>query len=177
MNPRIDILVIGDSGEGRTLRAVAESIGCKVDMTYCGKPSDLFEVRADQPQADLTIISAHGDEGGIIFPEIVPEIDKLELPDNRITSKHIQSHWPRQRTTVLCLACNAGSDAIVSAFQTQGVKTYIASSGEPDGSDAILFAHNFLHACYHRQMNVADAVALCNITDSADGFSLFSDRN
>ena len=65
---RICVVGIGDSGESRLVRDLLEAQGHHKRLTLAGKPSDVFAGFGFYgATADAAILSAHGDEKGIIF--------------------------------------------------------------------------------------------------------------
>lgn len=160
---RVTIIGIGDSGEAQLLRALLEQLGLEVNLKLCGKPSDFFTAMSNVTiRTDATIISAHGDEDGIIFPEMAPGVDPLQLPNDRITPSLINQHAKDVSAFVLSLACSSGTKEFARAFSGAGVKDYMAPEGDPEGADVPLFVHLFFHQLLHHETTFTDALAAAN---------------
>lgn len=160
---RVLIIGVGDSGEAQLLRALLEQLGLEVTLKLCGKPSDFFTTMSDAAsRADATIISAHGDEDGIIFPEMAPGVDPIQLPNNRITPSLINQHAKNVSAFLLSLACSSGTKEFADAFSRAGVKDYIAPESDPEGADVPLFVHLLFHQLLHHKTTFTDALAAAN---------------
>ena len=141
---RISVIGIGDSGEARLLRNLLEVQGHELRLVLAGKPSDVFDgFKFFDGAADAAIISAHGDGGGIIFPEMTPGIDQIELPDDRLTPHLFRHHLDRAPPLVLSTACDSGTSGFADAFKHAGAMAYVAPEDDPDGADIAIWVAVF----------------------------------
>ena len=64
-----------ETGNGsQAIRAAAERWGVFVTMTYVGNSGQIVDYFSGKPDHDLIIIAAHGDERGLLLPELAKEI-------------------------------------------------------------------------------------------------------
>jgi hypothetical protein len=168
----VTIAVIDDALEAALLRAQFESLGCRVDWRPLGKPSELFAA-FDRP-ADLGILSGHGDAGGLVFPEMAPGVESLDLPDNRMAPGMLAGFADALPPVLISTACDTGTTGFARAFHAAGARLYIAPAGYPDARavPVILALAGFL--VIHRRFAWPDAIAAANaLVDPDDHFRLF----
>lgn len=172
---RITIIGIGDSGEAQLLRLQLEHLGFAVCLNLPGKPSDFFEAFSFYGTVpDAVITAAHGDDGGIVFPEMAAGVDELVLPHDRITPDLIAARLKHAPALVMSLACASGTKEFAKAFSSAGTKHYIAPVGDPDGQGVPLFISLFFHKLLTQPDNPKQALAATNtMFDTASAFRIF----
>ena len=69
----LHIVAIG-TGEAHALRAAAEYWRAFVTVTWVGNSGQMVEYFSKSPVHDLIIIAGHGDERGLLLPELAEEI-------------------------------------------------------------------------------------------------------
>lgn len=172
---RVSIIGVGDSGEAQLLRLQLEHLGLATCLNLVGKPSDFFDGFSFYGQVpDAVIIAAHGDDAGIVFPEMAAGVDELVLPDDRITPALIARELKSPPPLVISLACASGTTPFTKAFSSAGAKTYIAPVGDPDGRDVPLFVNLLFHAMTGMELPIHDALNKANAAiDSTSVFQIF----
>lgn len=160
---RVALVGIDAAGEAHLLRLQLEHFGLRVALNQIGKPSDLFAAFSFYGQpADAAILCAHGDEGGIIFPQMAEGVDQLVLPGDRITSVLLSQRLKSVPPLVVSTACDTGSAAFAAAFHRAGAHTYVAPVLAPDGQDVGLWITAFFHARVRRGLTCAAALDAAN---------------
>ena len=174
MSARVTIIAIGDMSEASLLRLQLEGMGADVRLCPLGKPSAFFTAFDFYGQpADIVVLSAHGDEDGIVFPEMAPGADSLELPGDRITPELI-GRVAAQSAVVVSTACDTGKQAFVDAFHAAGASIYIAPEGYPDGVDVpVLLALAFFKVLVQQQAWVEAIKSANDAIGTETRFSVF----
>lgn len=156
------------------LRLQLEALGADVRLCPLGKPSDFltaFDFYGEAP--DVVVLSAHGDEAGIVFPDMAPGADTLELPENRITPGLIRK-VSAQGSVVLSTACDTGQQPFADAFHAAGASIYLAPADYPDGIDVPVLLALAFHKALVQQQSWAEAIEGANIALGTDTrFSVF----
>lgn len=175
MLTRVTLVCIGDTGEAQLLRALLEHLDYAVCLDLPGKPSDFFTAFSFYGQsADMVILCAHGDEQGIIFPEMAEGVDSLTLPGNRFSADLIGGMLKLPEIPIVSTACGSGTARFAQAFFAAGASAYIAPEGDPYGADTPLFLHRLFHQLRTGSAQLEDAVATANnLLPSGDGFLMW----
>ncbi len=175
MSACVTIIAIGDMSEASLLRLQIEAMGAEVRLCPLAKPSDFLSAFDFYGQpADIVVLSAHGDEAGIIFPEMAPGADRLELPANRITPDLIRK-VNAGCAVVLSTACDTGSQPFADAFHAAGATLYIGPQGYPDGVDVPVILALAFHKLLVQQHSWVDAIVSANSALGTETrFSVFS---
>lgn len=141
---RASVIAIGDSGEARLIRELLEAQGHEVRLALAGKPSDVFDGFSffGMP-ADVAVLAAHGDEDGVVFAEMAPGVDQLELPHDRITPVIFGDNLRQAPPLVISTACGSGSGDFAAAFFGAGAHDYVAPVDYPDGRDIAVWVAVF----------------------------------
>jgi len=170
---RISVMSIGDSGEARLLRDLLETQGHDVRVVWVGKPSDVFEgFDFFGAAADAAILAAHGDDKGIVFPEMAPDVDTLELPDDRLTPDILRNNLRLAPPLVLSTACGSGIADFAAAFTQSGTQTYVAPDDYPEGADIAIWVAVFFRELGRNGIEAAVARANAAV-DTESSFRLF----
>ncbi len=132
---KVALVALEDIGEALLLRALLENLRADVHLRPIGKPSDFAKAfGAFGGNADFALVSAHGDEGGFVFPEMAEGVDTLVLPGNRLDAVLLTELVRSVPSVVVSTACNTGTDAYAQAFRSAGARTYIAPADYPFGA-------------------------------------------
>jgi hypothetical protein len=172
---KVALVALEDIGEALLLRALLENLGADVHLRPIGKPSDFTKAfNSFGSGADLALISAHGDRGGFIFPEMAPGVDTLVPPGDRLDAALLAEHVRSVPAIVVSTACNTGTDAFAQAFRSAGAHTYIAPADYPEGAAVPIL----LGLAFHRVVAGNDwpsAVAAANaMFEEGDRFRIWS---
>jgi hypothetical protein len=171
----VSIVLTDDVSEALLLRALLENFGAQVHLHAIGKPSDFFTAfDCFGTPADLAIIAGHGDEGGLIFPEMGEGVDTLVLPNNRITPGLLTGFKTPLPKVVISTACDSGRPDFARAFHAAGAELYIAPRDYPTGSVVPVLLALALHRVVEQGSGWLAAIAAANAAfDEDDGFVVF----
>lgn len=167
----IHILEIETGNEAHAIRACAEYWGCAVTVTWCGNASQIVDYLSSRPAHDLIIISGHGDTSGLLLPVLHETLQDKHPYATRISPGQFREFVNLAGSTVLNLSCESGRELFAEAFLSCGAGFYLGPLGSPDGSDALMYALEFLHAFIVGGASIADAHMLA--ADHSDDRSLF----
>jgi hypothetical protein len=104
---KLHILAIG-TGEAHALRSAAEYWGAFVTMTWVGNSSQIVEYFSHHPEKDLIIISGHGDERGLLLPELAQEV-RNRYPYNEVLRPEDFTHFLQlAENTIINTSCLGG---------------------------------------------------------------------
>ena len=159
----VSLVAVGGSGEAMTLRLVLESLGAFVSYFPVGTPGDFLAVLSTpNAAANLTIISAHGADGGFHFGDYGPGIDVSSLKDGELGPQVIRATGNLSLPIVLSTACGTGTNDMQQAFLSAGARAFIAPRQQPEARDMPLFVHLFAHQLLVRRSSVSAAFEAAN---------------
>ena len=168
MRPTVLIAFADTGGEAGAIRAAAEWFGASVFWFPVGRPLDFLDVlggKTGYPDADMTVLSFHGEDGAFLMPELGEEIYREDEPRGPVGAELIRSRLRLTDTVVLSTACGTGSAETAAAFRERG-NYYAAPSEEVEGAAALMFAVRFL---YERLAKGASPEEAGRLAASADG--------
>lgn len=172
---KVSIVLVEDAPEALLLRALLENFGAQVALHWTGKPSDfLTAFDCFGTPAELAIIVGHGDEGGIIFPEMGEGVDSLVLPNDRITPDLFAQIAGPLPKVVISTACGSGTPALARACHGAGTGLYIAPRDYPTGSTVPVLLGLAMFKVIEQAQAWPEAIASANASfDEDDGFVVF----
>ena len=142
----VAIAAIMDSTESVFIRTLLEQFNIVTLMHSVGTPGDFLQVIGQEiAPPPYLIISAHGDDGGIVFGEYVEEIDVSSLEDEVMTPPVIAEAVRLPGTVIINTACSGGLPSAGKAFLRGGAKAYIAADEDVSGEATALFLVHFFH--------------------------------
>jgi len=143
---RVDIVAL-DFLEALSIRPVLEFYNATVSLHLVGEAKDVVRILGGEEKiADTIILSGHGDEKGLVLPELGPEIEK-EQPYHGTTTpgdfKKFLNLPPG--SLVLNTSCALGTEEMAGAFLGSGCRYYIGPTDYPDGTSAVFYALHFFY--------------------------------
>lgn len=135
---RADILECKSSGEGAAIRGVLEQFGVTVGYFPIGQARHLIRLIGGEATAPYLVISCHGDEGGILLPDLAPEWEERQPVHHRFMPGDVLTHASLDHQTVICTGCEMGTDAMGQAWLDRGASAYVAPEGYPDGGAPLI---------------------------------------
>jgi hypothetical protein len=142
---RIAIVDIDSTFEALTLRQVIEWLGdVPVDWVGVGRSRHLIRcLRGRGGRAEHLILCCHGDDDGIILPELHPSVAEGEPYLDRFGTEAIRREARLKERTVICTGCSTGR--LAEAFLDAGAAAVIAPVGDPHGSAPLVFLTNLYY--------------------------------
>ncbi|MBH5317390.1 hypothetical protein I6N90_06125 [Paenibacillus sp. GSMTC-2017] len=142
----VAIAAVADSSEAGFMRNLLEQLNMSVLLHKVGTPDDFLKVIGQTETAPpFLIISAHGDEGGIIFGEYMEGIDVSSLEDGVMMPLTIANAIALPGTVIFSAACSSGVEEAGQAFLKGGALAYIAADDDVSGEAITLFMMHFFY--------------------------------
>ncbi|MFD0716005.1 hypothetical protein [Paenibacillus sp. GCM10027626] len=142
----VAIAAIGDGQEAIFIRTLLEQFNVVTLMHMIGTPGDFLQVIGQEENAPpYLIISAHGEEGGLVFGEYIEEIDVSSLQDEVMPPEVIGKAVRLLGTVIINTACSGGVQAAGETFLRGGAKAYIAADEDVSGEATTLFLVHLFH--------------------------------
>ncbi|GLQ52972.1 hypothetical protein [Devosia nitrariae] len=172
---KVALVALEDIGEALLLRALLENLGADVHLRPVGKPSDFPNAfDAFGSSADFALVSGHGDQGGLVFPEMAPGVDSLVLPNDRLDAALMAEHVRSVPPIVVSTACNTGTDAFAQAFRSAGAHTFIAPADYPEGAAVPILLGLAFHRVFGGQDWSSAVEAANTMFEEGDRFRIWS---
>ena len=150
-------LVDVEAGAGLALRPALEAFGVQVRTFRVGQARHLVAALSEGPRAPFVVLACHGDEGGILIPELAEELERFQPFSGRIGPDELRSFARFDGATVIATGCDTGAPDLARAVLDCGAAAYVAPAGAPFGY-AALFAPVFLFYELTERRSLAEAV-------------------
>src|SRR5713101_4725959 len=134
---RLHLLVINTGLEAHALRSAAERWRADVTVTWVGNSRQVVEYLSQSPSHDVIVISGHGDERGLLLPELAKELRSNYPYDEVIRPPDFAEFLRLDGNLVINSSCVGGMPPLAKVFLEHGAKYYIGSTAYPEG-DAVL---------------------------------------
>ena len=172
---KMHIIAVETGNEPQAVRAAAEQWGVFVTMTWVGNSGQIVDYFAGQPDHDLIIISGHGDERGLLLPELNNEIANRYPYNEVIRPEDFGQFLQLNGNAVISLACLGGMRQLADVFLAHGARHYIGPVDYPDGASALMYILEFLYNHVHHGRNVEEAHRFAsNHNDDRQQFKLYT---
>ncbi len=145
-SPRVHILAIDVALQAQLIRAAAEHFGAFVTMTWVGNSAQIVGYLTDYPAAEVIIISGHGEERGLVLPELGEEFKHLYPYGNVIGPADFAEFLHLQGNIVINNSCLGGMPEMASVFLDHGAEIYIGAVDYPDTAASSKYAVDFLYS-------------------------------
>ncbi len=142
--------------EAQAMRSVAECFEALVSVTWTGNSAQIVDFLSQTPAHELILICGHGDERGVLLPELAEEV-RARFPFNDLISPHDFAGFARLGgNVVLSSCCATGTPEMARAFLKNGARFFIGPDDYPDGDMALLFEIMFVsHFLKHGDVRAA----------------------
>lgn len=169
----LHIVEIG-AGEAHALRSAAEYWGAFVTVTWVGNSGQIVEYFSQCPEHDLIIIAGHGDERGLLLPELAEEI-RSHYPYNEVIRAEDFAHFLRlEGNTIINTSCLGGMQQLAEVFLSRGAAYYIGPTAYPEGSASLMYCLDFLYNYLLDSRHVEAAhLKASNYADDRNQFKLY----
>ena len=98
--------------ESQAVRAALECFGVRVFTYWIGRPNDLISVLSGDDVydgTDMILLNFHGDEGGLIMPELGEEVYEEEEPKGDFGADEIRRYAKLDGKTVIANGRSLGT--------------------------------------------------------------------
>lgn len=150
----LHIIEIKTGLEAHAVRYAAEYWGALVTVTWVGNSAQIVDFLSNKPDNDVIIISGHGDERGLLLPELAQEIKSNYQYNDVIKAQDFREFLRLDGNTVINTACVCGMQPIADAFLAGGARYYIAPKDYIDGNASLMYLLSFLYEYMHNRQNV-----------------------
>jgi hypothetical protein len=147
-------VVIDCDMEALTLRQVIECFGeAHVGLFGVGRASHLIScLRGEKTAAEHLVICCHGDDEGIILPELHPSVAVNERYVDRFGREAVCAEARLDGQVVICTGCSTGM--LADSFLQAGAGAFIGPTSDPHGSAPLAF----LAVLYYRLLACGDTL-------------------
>lgn len=165
MEPRasLDVVVINDDLEALALRAALEWWQVQITLHLIGQAKDVVHILGKGGnKSKLIFLMCHGNEQGIILPELGPEVEKEQPYHQVLTPTNLTEFLHLPGCIVVNTGCITGTPAFAQAFLDASCTAYIGPTDYPSGDSSLFYV---LHLCYGwiasgRSLNEAHALTI-----------------
>ena len=147
-----------DSGlEAQAIRAVAEAWGVTVAVTWVGNSGQIVDVLSGQPTDDILMLTGHGDERGLLLPELAEAVRShypyhgVIRPDDFAQFIHLAGNL------VINTCCWGGERSLADIFLQHGAQWYIGPTDALEGDAALMYTLEFLYTYLHNGYQIQKA--------------------
>ena len=171
---KVHILEIESGLEAHAIRYAAEYWGAFVTVTWVGNSAQVVEFLSNKPDHDVIVISGHGDERGLLLPELVKEI-RSEYPYNYvIRPEDFAKFLKLDGNTIINASCACGVQSMADVFLAGGTRYYIAPNDYPQGDASLMYLLNFMYEYMQNEHDVEVAHQISSEhSDDRRQFTLF----
>lgn len=163
---KVDLIVIGEPLEAVALRSVLESFGVEVRCHFIGHVKRLVSfLNAEEFLYKVVILSCHGDERGIILPELAAELDKTMPYQGVLSASNCREFVRLKHQVVINTGCCLGKDDFADSFIKNGASAYIGFEDYPEGNAVVFFIISFLYFYLYKRLPLNEAFAKARSID------------
>ena len=156
----IALVSVTDTGSAPySARMALEYFGYFVGWHGIGRPHHLMDILAGKTPCpyDCILLCCHGDiDGKIEMPLLHGDIYEPDEPRGNFGFDEVRQCIQLKNTLIISDGCSTGNEALVKAFTGNG-NTYIAPTGDPEGSSALVFVQLFFYHLGRNGFDVDDA--------------------
>jgi hypothetical protein len=155
---KIDLVILGDALEAIAIRGILESFGLEVRSHFVGNVKNLLPLLdGTENLHEILILSCHGDERGMILPELSEELEKVMPYHEILTSKDCTEFLKLQNQIVINTGCCLGNEKFANSFIQQGTKAYIGPETYVEGNTATFFVISLLYFHFCKNLSLQEA--------------------
>ena len=171
LKTKVDLIAIGDALEAIALMSVLESFGVEVRCHFVASVKKLISfLNGNEFLHKTVIISCHGDEKGMILPELTPELENT-MPYRRVLSASDCTEFLELKDQVIInTGCCLGKDGFAKSFIQGGASAYVGFETYPEGNAVVLFVISFLYFFICQDQTLRTAFKKAKSLDERESF-------
>ena len=155
----VDVVDITVGTEAVALRAALEQFDIQVRRFPVGQARHLLTLLSgDEALAQHVILCCHGDDGGIVLPELGEQFEAMQPVHGILTGEALRDRIHLPERVVIATGCQTGNPQLAHAFLTGCCAAYIGPTGGPYG-DSVVVAIVLLFHELMRGRTLAEAMA------------------
>jgi hypothetical protein len=135
-----------------------------VNLVPIGRPQHFIDL-VRSPSDKYLIVSCHGDDRGVLFPELAEDIARHEPFGVACSPQEITRYAQFDQQVVVSTGCMSGTDPFAEAYLETGAAAYVAPRGYPEASSAFFFTTQLFYGLLVRELTLAEAMSWCRKTD------------
>lgn len=143
---QVHIVAIDTGLQAHAIRATAEHFGASVMVIWAGNSAQVVDCLSSRPRADVIVLSAHGDERGMLLPHIDEEFSSLYPYSDAIRPTDFAQFLALDGSVVLNNGCMGGTDEMAAAFLSCGASAYAGATDYPDAAASTKYVLDFLYS-------------------------------
>ena len=172
------LLVIDTGLEAHALRSAAEAWEAEVTVTWVGNSRQIVEYLSQSPLHEVIVISGHGDERGLLLPELAEEIRSRYPYHEVIRPQDFADFLQLQRNTIINTVCLGGMPSLAQVFLDRGASSYIGAIDYPEGATVLMYLFEFFYSYLCNNQSVEKAhLEASNHDDDRKQFRLYQTSN
>lgn len=171
----VDIVSIDDSLEAPALRSALERWDVRVTLHPIGQAKHLVSVLdGSQHLSPIVFLICHGDDRGIILPELMAELEAEQPYHPVVTAADIREFVWLPDGVLINTGCATGTPEFAGACLDAGSHVYIGPTGYPDGAASLFYVFQLCYEWIYKGRQLSEAHARANAPDDQTGlFKLF----
>jgi hypothetical protein len=171
---RIHLLAIDTGLEAHALRSATEAWGAEVTVTWVGNSRQIVEYLSQSPSHEVIVISGHGDERGLLLPELAEELRSHYPYHEVIHSQDFADFLQLRGNTVINTSCLGGMPSLAQVFLDRGASSYIGPIDYPEGAAVLMYLFEFFYSYLCNGQGVETAhLKACTHDDDRKLFKLY----
>lgn len=170
---KLHILEITTGLEVHAVRYAAEHWGMSVTVTWVGNSGQLVDFLSSSPEHDIILISGHGDERGLLLPELAEAVAANYPYHQVVRQTDFAEFLSLKDNVVINSSCMGGVQGMAEVFLAKGAKAYLAPKDFPSASISLMYLLGFLYAYMSNDGDVDKAHAFALLGDEQEQFTLF----
>lgn len=138
--PQVTVINIADALEAVALRATLEWWNIEVTLRHVGAADQLAALLdGTVALSPLVFLMCHGDERGILLPELAPELEQTQPFAGAVGPIELRQFLRLPGCVVVNTGCITGTPALAAAFLDGGASIYIGPDDYPDAPGSLFY--------------------------------------
>lgn len=155
---QVTIINIADALEAVALRAALEWWNVEVTLRHVGAADHLVALLdGSTPLSPLVSLMCHGDERGILLPELSPDLEQTQPFTGAVGPAELRQFLRLPNCAVVNTGCITGTRELAAAFLDGGASIYIGPDDYPDADGSLFYCLALGYGHLVRGYSIAEA--------------------